>query len=69
MGTMMLRQQEEESVDYILKTYRTNLNKALNKIESDLQDILSNQVTLQMLKNRSDFGVAGLSNNLTSLLI
>ena len=67
-GTMMLRQQEEESVDYILKTYRTNLNKALNKIESDLQDILSNQVTLQMLKNRSDLRRWRASYNLTSLL-
>lgn len=67
-GTMMLRQQEEESVDYILKTYRINLNKALNKIESDLQDILSNQVTLQMLKNRSDLRRWRASYNLTSLL-
>lgn len=67
-GTMMLRQQEEESVEYILKTYRTNLNKALNKIESDLQDILSNQVTLQMLKNRSDLRRWRASYNLTSLL-
>lgn len=67
-GIMMLRQQEEESVDYILKTYRTNLNKALNKIESDLQDILSNQVTLQMLKNRSDLRRWRASYNLTSLL-
>lgn len=67
-GTMMLRQQEEESVDYILKTYRTNLNKALNKIESDLQDILSNQITLQMLKNRSDLRRWRASYNLTSLL-
>lgn len=67
-GTMMLRQQEEESVDYILKTYRTNLNKALNKIESDLHDILSNQVTLQMLKNRSDLRRWRASYNLTSLL-
>lgn len=67
-GTMMLRQQEEESVDYILKTCRTNLNKALNKIESDLQDILSNQVTLQMLKNRSDLRRWRASYNLTSLL-
>lgn len=67
-GTMMLRQQEEESVDYILKTYRTNLNKALNKIESDLQDILLNQVTLQMLKNRSDLRRWRASYNLTSLL-
>ena len=67
-GTMMVRQQEEESVDYILKTYRTNLNKALNKIESDLQDILSNQITLQMLKNRSDLRRWRASYNLTSLL-
>lgn len=67
-GTMMLRQQEEESVDYILKTYRTNLNKALNKIESDLQDILSNQIALQMLKNRSDLRRWRASYNLTSLL-
>ena len=67
-GTMMVRQQEEESVDYILKTYRTNLNKALNKIESDLQDILSNQITLQMLKNRSDLRRWRASHNLTSLL-
>ena len=52
----------------ILKTYRTNLNKALNKIESDLQDILSNQVTLQMLKNRSDLRRWRVSYNLTSLL-
>lgn len=67
-GTMMVRQQEEESVDYILKTYRTNLNKALNEIESDLQDILSNQITLQMLKNRSDLRRWRASYNLTSLL-
>ena len=67
-GTMMVRQQEEESADYILKTYRTNLNKALNKIESDLQDILSNQITLQMLKNRSDLRRWRASYNLTSLL-
>lgn len=67
-GTIMVRQQEEESVDYILKTYRTNLNKALNKIESDLQDILSNQITLQMLKNRSDLRRWKASYKLTSLL-
>lgn len=67
-GTVMVRQQEEESVDYILKTYRTNLNKALNKIESDLQDILSNQITLQMLKNRSDLRRWKASYNLASLL-
>ncbi|WP_343084118.1 sensor histidine kinase [Blautia producta] len=67
-GTWIGRQQEERSVDYILKMYRTNLDKALNKIENDLQDILSNQLTLEMLNNRSDLQRWHASYNLISLL-
>ena len=67
-GTWIGRQQEERSVDYILKMYRTNLDKALNKIENDLQDILSNQLTLEMLNNRSDLQRWHASYDLTVLL-
>lgn len=67
-GTWIGRQQEERSVDYILKMYRTNLDKALNKIENDLQDILSNQLTLEMLNNRSDLQRWHASYDLTALL-
>lgn len=60
--------EEEESVDYILKMYRTNLNKALNKIENDLQDILSNQLTLEMFNNRSDLQRWHASYDMISML-
>lgn len=67
-GSMVVKQQEEESVDYILKMYKTNLNKALNKIDNDLQDILSEQVTLQMLENNFDLHRWKASYKLTSIL-
>lgn len=67
-GTWMVHRQEENSVDYILKTYGTNLNKALDKIENDLDDILSNTLTLEMLKNHSDLQRWHASYSLTVML-
>lgn len=67
-GTWLSQREEEESVDYILRTYRTNLDKALNKVENDLQDILSNQLTLEMLNNRSDLQRWHASYNMISML-
>lgn len=67
-GISMIQKQEEESLDYILKTYQRNLNNALNRIDMDLQDILSSQSTLSMLENQSDLQRWHASFSLVNLL-
>lgn len=53
-GISMLQKQEEESLDYILRMYQRNLNNALSRIDTDLQDILSSKSTLRLLENPSN---------------
>lgn len=62
------QKQELELIDYTLRMYSRNLNGALNKIEDDLQDILSNQSDLKMLEDKSDLQRWHASYNLLSLL-
>lgn len=69
-GISMIQKQEEESLDYILRTYQRNLNNALNRIDTDLHDILSSQSTLSLLENQSNlqrwhasYSLAGILND------
>lgn len=53
-SAQIIRDKEQESVDYILRTYQRNLEQVLNEVDNDLEVILSNQELLSLLSNRSD---------------
>lgn len=46
-------QREKESVDYILRMYSRNLEGALKQADSDLEEILTHNSSLLLLKNKS----------------
>lgn len=47
-------QREKESVDYILRMYSRNLEGALKQADSDLEEILTHNSSLLLLKNKSE---------------
>lgn len=67
-STSMVRRQQQESLDYILRSYQINLNDALNNVEGDLQDILSRRSDLRMLTSESALQRWKASYNLNALL-
>ena len=52
-GISVLREETEDSMEYILNMYQADLNRTLKEADSDLQNILSSQSALQMLKDKS----------------
>lgn len=67
-GISVLREETEDSMEYILNMYQANLNRTLQEADSDLQNILSSQSTLQMLKDKSSLYRYHASYNLLALL-
>lgn len=67
-GISVIRKEAEDSMEYILNLYQANLNRTLKEADSDLQNILSSQSTLQMLNNRSNLYRWHASHDLLALL-
>lgn len=53
-SAQIIQEKEQESVNYILRTYQRNLEQVLTEVDNDLQVILANQEMLTLLSNRSD---------------